>query len=67
MTIFRKNRFNGDVVALSEKEAKIHDRIFVNELKATEEDDKFGYGTSKLWDQVRADLNWFEKTMPKLT
>jgi hypothetical protein len=65
MTTFRKNRFNGDVAALSSEEAEIHDRIFINELKATEEDDKFGYGTSKLWDKVRADLNWFRKNNAK--
>ena len=65
MTTFRKNRFNGDVAALSSEEAKIHDRIFANELKATQEDDKLGYGASKLWEQVRADLDWFRKNNAK--
>ena len=67
MTTFRKNRFNGDIAALSEKEAKIHDRIFANELKATQRDDNLGGipGTSKLWDKVRADLDWFRKNNPK--
>ena len=67
MTTFRKNRFNGDIAALSEKEAKIHDRIFANELKATQRDDNLGGipGTSKLWDKVRADLDWFRKNNAK--
>ena len=67
MTTFRKNRFNGDIAALSEKEAKIHDRILANELKATQRDDNLGGipGTSKLWDKVRADLDWFRKNNPK--
>ena len=67
MTTFRKNRFNGDVAALSEKEAKIHDRILANELKATQRDDNLGGipGTSKLWDKVRSDLDWFRKNNAK--
>ena len=59
------NKFNGDVAALSDEEAKIHDRIFTNELKATLEDEELGYGASKLWDQVRTDLNWFRKNNAK--
>ena len=59
------NKFNGDVAALSDEEAKIHDRIFTNELKATLEDEELGYGTSKLWDQVRTYLNWFRKNNAK--
>jgi len=65
MTKFRMNKFNGDVAALSDEEAKIHDRIFTNELKATLEDEELGYGASKLWDQVRTDLNWFRKNNAK--
>ena len=34
----RKNRFNGESVMLTAKEALIHDQIFKNELLATIED-----------------------------
>ena len=57
----RKNRFNGESVMLTKEEAIIHDRIFINELSATLEDKELGYGGSKLWDKVRADINWFRK------
>jgi len=57
----RKNRFNGESVMLTKEEAIIHDRIFINELGATLEDKELGYGASKLWDKVRADLDWFSK------
>ena len=57
----RKNRFNGQSVMLTKEEAIKHDRIFINELAATLEDKELGYGASKLWDKVRADLDWFRK------
>ena len=57
----RKNRFNGESVMLTKEEAIKHDRIFINELGATLEDKELGYGVSKLWDKVRADLDWFRK------
>ena len=58
----RKNRFNGESVMLTKEEAKIHDRLFINELAATLEDKAAGFdGASKLWDKVRADLDWFRK------
>ncbi len=57
----RKNRFNGQSYMLTTEEAIIHDRIFMNELGATLEDKELGYGGSKLWDKVRADLDWFRK------
>jgi len=57
----RMNRFNGESVMLTKEEAIKHDRIFINELSATLEDKELGYGASKLWDKVRADLNWFRK------
>ena len=57
----RRNRFNGESVMLTKEEAIKHDRIFMNELAATLEDKELGYGASKLWDKVRADLNWFSK------
>ena len=57
----RRNRFNGESVMLTKEEAKIHDRLFINELAATLEDKELGQGASKLWDKVRADLNWFSK------
>jgi hypothetical protein len=57
----RKNRFSGESIMLTKEEAIIHDRIFINELSATLEDKELGYGGSKLWDKVRADLDWFKK------
>ena len=57
----RKNRFNGQSYMLTKEEAIRHDRIFMNELGATLEDKELGQGGSKLWDKVRADLNWFRK------
>jgi len=36
--------------------------LFINELAATLEDKAAGFdGASKLWDKVRADINWFTK------
>ena len=58
----RKNRFNGESIMLTKEEAKIHDRLFINELAAKLEDKAAGFdGASKLWDTVRADINWFTK------
>ena len=58
----RKNRFNGESFMLTKEEAIKHDRIFINELGATIEDKEAGIdGTSKLWDKVRKDLNWFRQ------
>ena len=57
----RKNRFSGESYMLTKNEAIIHDRIFINELTATLEDKELGYGGSKLWDKVRADIDWFRK------
>ena len=57
----RKNRFTGESIKLTKEEAIKHDRIFINELAATLEDKELGTGASKLWDKVRADLDWFSK------
>ena len=57
----RRNRFSGESVMLTKEEAIRHDRIFMNELGATLEDKELGYGGSKLWDKVRADLDWFRQ------
>jgi len=58
----RKNRFNGESVMLTKEEAAKHDAIFINELAATLEDKAAGYdGASKLWEKVRANLNWFRQ------
>jgi len=58
----RKNRFTGQSIMLTKDESIIHDRIFINELGATIEDKEAGIdGTSKLWDKVRADINWFRQ------
>jgi len=57
----RKNRFTGQSIMLTKEEASKHDAIFINELAATLEDKVSGYGSSKLWDKVRADINWFRQ------
>ena len=57
----RKNRFTGESIMLTKEEAAKHDAIFINELAATLEDKQLGYGGSKLWDKVRANLDWFRK------
>ncbi len=57
----RMNRFTGQSIKLTKEEAIKHDRIFINELSATLEDKELGYGGSKLWDKVRADLDWFRQ------
>ena len=58
----RKNRFTGESIMLTKDEAIKHDRIFINELGATLEDKQAGVdGTSKLWDKVRKDINWFRQ------
>ena len=57
----RKNRFTGQSIMLTKEEAIKHDRIFVNEIGATLEDKALGYGASKLWDKLLADLDWFRQ------
>ena len=59
----RKNRFSGESYMLTKEESIIHDRIFINELAATLEDKEPGKsaGDSKLWDKVRADLDYFRE------
>ena len=59
----RKNRFSGESYMLTKEESIKHDRIFINELAATLEDKEPGKsaGDSKLWDKVRADLNYFRQ------
>ena len=61
----RKNRFTGESIMLTKEEAAKHDAIFINELAATLEDKVSGYGSSKLWDKVRANLDWFRKNNAK--
>ena len=57
----RSNRFNGESVMLTKKEAKIHDEIFIHEVNATLEDYKLGTGASKHWQKMRDKLSWFMK------
>ena len=58
----RNNRFSGESIMLTKEESIIHDRIFINELAATLEDKAAGVdGTSKLWDKVRKDINYFRQ------
>ena len=64
-TELRRNRFSGQSYMLTKAEAKIHDRVFINELKATLEDKEVGQGGSKLWEKVRDDLDWFRTNNAK--
>ena len=57
----RLNRFNGESVMLTPTEARIHDEIFMHELKATVEDKTLGQGASKHWQKMRDQLDWFMK------
>ena len=61
----RQNRFTGESIRLTEKEAKIHDGIFLAEVMATLEDKTKGYGASKHWDIMREHLDWFRKNNAK--
>ena len=57
----RKNRFNGESVMLTKEEAKIHDKIFLDEVRATLDDAEHGTGSSKYWAEMRKGLEWFMK------
>ena len=61
----RRNRFNGQSVMLTKKEADKHDAIFMHELMATIEDKTLGTGASKHWQEMRKLLNWFIKNNVK--
>ena len=61
----RRNRFTGESIMLTKEEAAKHDAIFINEIAATLEDKTLGTGGSKLWDKVRANLDWFRKNNAK--
>ena len=61
----RSNRFTGESIMLTKEEAAKHDAIFINEIAATLEDKILGTGGSKLWDKVRANLDWFRKNNAK--
>jgi len=61
----RKNRFNGESVMLTKQEAKIHDELFICEIKATLEDRTLGTGGSKHWNTMRKHIEWFAKNNAK--
>ena len=61
----RRNRFNGQSVMLTKKEADKHDAIFMHELMATIEDKTLGTGASKHLQEMRKLLNWFIKNNVK--
>ena len=61
----RMNRFNGQSVMLTKKEADKHDAIFMHELMATLEDKTLGTGASKHWQIMRDHLDWFIKNNAK--
>ena len=43
----------------------VRDGILYYEWDATQEDQKLGWGGSKLWDNVRSGLDWFKKHFAK--
>ena len=57
----RRNRFNGESIMLTKEEARIHDKIFIDEIAATIEDRTLGQGASKHWQKMREGLDWFMK------
>ena len=61
----RKNRFSGESILLTKKEASKHDAIFMCELMATLEDKTLGTGVSKHWGTMRKHLDWFRKNNAK--
>ena len=61
----RRNRFYGQSVMLTKKEADKHDAIFMHELMATLEDKTLGTGASKHWQIMRDHLDWFIKNNAK--
>ena len=61
----RRNRFTGESIELTKEESERHDDILKYEVLATLEDEELGHGGSKLWDKVRANLNWFRKNNAK--
>jgi len=61
----RRNRFNGESVMLTKEEAKIHDKIFLDEVRATLDDAEHGTGSSKYWKEMRKGLEWFMKNNAK--
>ena len=61
----RKNRFNGESVMLTKEEARIHDKIFLDEVRATLDDAEHGTGSSKYWAEMRKGLEWFMKNNAK--
>ena len=61
----RRNRFTGESIELTKEASERHDDILKYEVLATLEDKELGYGGSKLWDKVRANLNWFRKNNAK--
>ena len=61
----RRNRFTGESIQLTDEEAKKHDELFVAEMLATADDKLQGDGSSRHWNTVRKNLNWFRKNNAK--
>jgi len=59
------NRFTQESIGLPSFARAIYERILHAEWKATMEDKELGTGGSKIWDEVRAGLNWFRKYFAK--
>ena len=55
------NRFTQESITLPSFARAVYERILHAEWKATMEDKELGTGGSKIWDEVRAGLNWFRK------
>ena len=61
----RKNRFNGESIMLTKEEARIHDKIFIDEIAATLEDRTLGQGVSRHWEKMQKGLDKFSRLNAK--
>tara|TARA_R100001163_G_scaffold61337_1_gene51241 strand:- start:26 stop:394 length:369 start_codon:yes stop_codon:yes gene_type:complete len=59
------NRFTQESIGLPSFARAVYEHILHAEWKATMEDKELGTGGSKIWDEVRAGLNWFRKYFAK--
>ena len=60
-----ENHMSGETIKLPRFAKAVRDGILYYEWDATQEDQKLGWGGSKLWDNVRSGLDWFKKHFAK--
>ena len=61
----RSNHFSGESIELPVFAAAVRDGILYYEWNASKQDEKLGWGGSKLWDNVRSGLDWFKQHFAK--